>query len=185
MATNDEHKSFFTRLEDFFSSPSHEQDTGEHITLLPAELIPSSLPSDSPYQLRQAFVWKRDIPNFVAWSPDQKILASASEDCTIKLWYLASDLTMRILEGHEGPVRSVAWMPGGRFIATASNDGTIKIWDVTVGNVQDALQRTLEGHRDSVTSVGWSPDGRWLASGAWDEAVKVWDRSSGKERATH
>jgi WD40 repeat protein len=123
--------------------------------LLPAVTTPLPLPSHGLYQLRQAFVWKQDIPNCVAWSPDQEILASASEDCTIKLWYLTSDLPMRILEGHEGPVRSVVWAPSGRFIASAADDGTIKIWDVTVGNVQEALQRTLEGHRGSVTSVAW------------------------------
>src|SRR5262249_19156771 len=45
----------------------------------------------------------------VAFSPDSKMLATALEDETIKLWDLASFHEKTILKGHRQPLRSVAF----------------------------------------------------------------------------
>src|SRR4051794_3232059 len=60
----------------------------------------------------------------VACSPDGKMLASGSQDHTIKLWDVASGKERATLKGHREPVSSVAYSPDGKTLASGSEDGT-------------------------------------------------------------
>ncbi|RLG04612.1 MAG: hypothetical protein DRN68_09640, partial [Thaumarchaeota archaeon] len=109
--------------------------------------------------------------NSVAFSPDERLLASGSSDKTIKLWNVETGKCIRTLTGHADSVYSVAFSPDGRYLASGSWDKTIKLWDVGTGE----CIRTLEGHKGYVFSVTFSPDGRYLASGSYDGTVLIWD----------
>jgi WD40 repeat protein len=107
----------------------------------------------------------------VAWSPDGRSLASASDDHRVRIWGAADGKSVSVLRGHEDAVRSVAWSPEGERLASASDDGTVKIWDWARGTAM----LTLEGHEGPVRSVTWRPDGQRLASAGDDATVRVWD----------
>ena len=111
----------------------------------------------------------------IAYSPDGKKLASASESGQIKLWNARSSELLRTLEGHTWHVNSVAFAPDGNTLASGSYDSTIKLWDARSG----ALVRTLEGHTSWVHSVAFAPDGNTLASGSY-KTIKLWDAHSGE-----
>jgi WD40 repeat protein len=111
--------------------------------------------------------------NAVAFSPDGKTLATASDDHLVRLWNVEKPETAaRVLQGHAGPVSSVAFSPDGRWLASASRDQTVRLWDLT------AAQSTgveLRGHTGAVNAAVFSPDGRWLVSASHDQTARLWD----------
>ena len=106
--------------------------------------------------------------NKISFSHNGKIIASASDDKTIKLWDL-NGTPIKTLKGHKKSVTSIAFSPDDKTIASGSHDDTVKLW-----NSDGILINTLQRHQEEVTSIAFSPDGKIIASGSNDNTVKLW-----------
>src|SRR5919202_602343 len=110
----------------------------------------------------------------VAYSPDGKMLATASEDGTARLWNLSGKQLLELV-GHRGKLTSISFSPDGQRIITASEDGTARLWNLSGKEVAQFI-----GHKGPVWNVSFSPNGKSIASAGEDGTVRLWNLT-GKE----
>jgi WD40 repeat protein/serine/threonine protein kinase len=106
----------------------------------------------------------------VAFSPDGKLLVSASHDNTLKVWDVLQGRELFTLTGHQDAAYDVAMSPEGHLAASAGWDGFVRIWDLTL---RKEIGR-FEKHHNIVHRLAFSPDGRRIASLGSDNRVLVW-----------
>ena len=125
-----------------------------------------------------------DVPEpvlAIAYAPDQKLVASAHGDKTVRLRDPSTGRMVRLLEGNDHLVSCIAFSPDGRLLATAGGDKIVKLRDVD--GTREAISTTLVGHTDEILSVAFSPDGKRLASSGEDKTIRLWDVVSGDQQA--
>jgi WD40 repeat protein len=107
----------------------------------------------------------------LAFSPDARLLATASSDLTGGLWDTATGRRLRRYVGHTGFVRGVAFSPDGRFVATASADGTARLWNAS----ETDRMTELEEPARYLTGLVFSPSGDRLLSLAVARPAGLWN----------
>eukprot|EP00752_Nemacystus_decipiens_P013452 g11914.t1 len=117
----------------------------------------------------------------VALHPLYSVVASSSEDATVKVWDYETGECERTLKGHTNVVQSVAFSPDGQRLASCAADTTIKIWDFSEGGAGGAdCLKTLRGHDHNVSCVAWVPPaGDTLVSCSRDQTIKFWEAATG------
>jgi WD40 repeat protein/formylglycine-generating enzyme required for sulfatase activity len=118
--------------------------------------------------------------NSASFSPDGKLIVTASADKTAKLWDATSGKLIFTLEGHKESLVSATFSPDGKLVVTASADRTARVWETVSGK----LLYTLEGHNDGLLSAIFSPDRKLLVTASYDRTAKVWETATGKLLAT-
>jgi WD40 repeat protein len=114
------------------------------------------------------------------------ILASGSNDKTVKLWNWQAGSCIRSLEGHTDFIYGIAFSPNGEILASASTDSSVRLWNISTGQ----CFQILLGHTDWLYAVAFHPipptprssggEGGILATGSADCTAKLWDISTGQ-----
>lgn len=115
--------------------------------------------------------------NSTTVSKNGKIIATAGEDRTAKLFDGSNGAEIRTFTGHHGAVMAVAFSPDDKVLATGGLDGTVKLWDVVTGKEMSSPKERF----DKIASLAFSHDGKFLAIGAWG-GVTLWDLMTNKQK---
>jgi WD40 repeat protein len=72
-----------------------------------------------------------DSINLLAISPSGELIASASVDCTVRLWTTTTRRPFGRVFQHSRGVGTVAFSPNGQLVATGCVDNIIYLWDIS------------------------------------------------------
>ncbi|OWZ11587.1 hypothetical protein PHMEG_00015367 [Phytophthora megakarya] len=109
----------------------------------------------------------------VAWSPDDRMLATCSIDNTILIWDIGVGALnevmtqpLQTLTGHNGWVKGVAWDPVGKYLSSAGEDKTVRMWKVADWQESDVVMEPFEACASTshFRRLSWSPDGSVLCA---------------------
>lgn len=112
--------------------------------------------------------------DFSPTNPD--IIASASDDLTVRLWSISNNKCLKILKKHTYHVTTVNFTRKGNILITGSADETITIWDLSSGK----NLKTLAAHSDPILSICLTPDNTIIVSGSYDGLMRLFDCETGQ-----
>ena len=113
-----------------------------------------------------------------SFSPDGKLVLTASEGGRARIWNATNGKSLRMLRGG-GSVGSASFSPDGKRIVTTSFGGTVSVWDAS-GGQRLAAWRALGG---PVLAASFSPDSKRIVTTSFGGTVSIWDASSGQRLA--
>ncbi len=116
----------------------------------------------------------------VAFSPNGQLVASGSEDNSIRVWDVAAGAGVKTLRGHGSDVRACVFSPDGKLVL-AGDDQHVRVWDLAGYQEVRVLHATVfAGHEDAVLSARFSRDGKQIVTASRDRTASLWDAASGK-----
>ena len=116
----------------------------------------------------------------VTYSPDGKLLASASWDNNVIIWDAETGAELHKLgPGYGGakytPYNAVVFSPDGKELCACSGNKAITTWSVS-----DSKQiNQWEAHDQTIYAVAYSRDGSHIASTGADGRIRLWNSKTG------
>jgi len=109
---------------------------------------------------------------------NDNLLASASEDCTIKIWNITGGFEghksdpVQTLSGHQKKVGAIKWHPtADHIMASAGADYVVKVWDVETG----AGKYKSDGAQNLIQSLDWNYDASLIVTNSKDKTLRIID----------
>lgn len=113
---------------------------------------------------------KEDI-NCITISPNDKMIATTSQDKTAKLWSSSDLSVLGVLRGHRRGVWCARFSPVDQILMTTSGDCTIKLWSLS----DMSCLKSFEGHDSSVMRAEFVSQGMQILSAGSDGLIKLWN----------
>ena len=126
-------------------------------------------------QPRSVQVGHTDEINSLAFSPDGKLLATASSDETVCIWDPELGRPFIRLAPDQSHVTCARFSPDGQSLATAGVRGTVKVWNVADWELAATFECSAERNPVRVDSVAFSPRDSVVAFGDSSGLIREWD----------
>ena len=124
----------------------------------------------------------------IAFRPDGKVIASAGQDRTVRLWDVNTRQQIKTFEIKVHPISNIVFSPDGKMLASGGvSDGIDKawLWDAGTGKcLRTFSEHTVSGRKFVVSDVAFSPDGKVLASTGGEQPPRLWDVNTGQQIRT-
>lgn len=121
----------------------------------------------------------------IAWCPhNDNLIASASEDCTVKVWEIPDGgLTKNLTEcvadlvAHQRRVGTINWHPSAHLVLlTAGSDYKVFVWNVATAEILTEI----EAHSDMIYSAMWNYNGSLIMTSCKDKMIRLFNPRTGK-----
>ncbi|CAF3833293.1 unnamed protein product [Rotaria sordida] len=121
----------------------------------------------------------------IAWCPhNDNIIASGSDDCTVKIWQIPDGgITTTLTEStvdliaHQRRVVQVVWHPSAlNVLLSSGSDMKIFIWNVS----KSAILSTVDCHTEAILSVAWNYNGSRIVTSCKDKMFRVINPRTGE-----
>ncbi|VEU20182.1 DEKNAAC100941 [Brettanomyces naardenensis] len=116
-----------------------------------------------------------DSISSVSYNSSLKLLCSASDDRTIRIWKGNSTNSLQILLGHSEPITYLHWLKARDnkwYLVSCSLDSSLRIWDFINGEVIDL---NIVDSGVPILTAAISHDYNKLATGDSEGTVLVWE----------
>ncbi|MCL4741086.1 MAG: protein kinase [Phycisphaerales bacterium] len=107
----------------------------------------------------------------IEFSPDGAMIATGSDDLTIRLWDARTGAPLRAISGLARDPFELVFDPSGRIVYGIGRGPSLNVYDPHAG-IELA---SFTVHDRLVFGLALSPDGRTLVTGGEDDRIAVWD----------
>jgi WD40 repeat protein len=111
------------------------------------------------------------------------MVASCSEDSTIRIWDVVTGACLHVLtdaEIKDTILFATAWSPDSNHLAVASYREGVRVYDMNT----EAFRRLSHSVPSRSRRVEWSPNGRYLAGAGEGDTISIWNTDDFSLRAT-
>ncbi len=119
-----------------------------------------------------------DKINALTFTPNGKMLASGSDDDTIRIWDASTATEMLSLPSDKP--QTLTFSIDGKILASNNSDGTIHLWDIGKGKKLNSIKRVDSGRNVMAISI----DSKILATGSNEGTIHLWDIAKGNQLST-
>ena len=109
----------------------------------------------------------------------KQIVATASDDCTWKIWNMDTSENIMTGEGHRDWISAIDFHPAGSHLVTSGSDRCIKLWDFMSSSIAHTFTNV---HTGPIWRVKFHDTGDFALSASGDSAIKLFDLHSLKVR---
>ncbi|TPX62376.1 hypothetical protein PhCBS80983_g00501 [Powellomyces hirtus] len=123
--------------------------------------------------------------SYCTFSPNSRLLATASWGGMVKLWSVPDCAALHSLKGHNERVSGIAFHPQSTIsqspealnLVSGAADGSVHLWNFN----SEFPIASLVGHDLRVTRVAFHPSGRYIGTASTDTTWRLWDAQTTQE----
>ncbi|CCI35113.1 WD40 domain-containing protein [Microcystis aeruginosa] len=146
-----------------------------------------TIPERLSWQCFQTLKGHQENIGAIDVSPDGKIIASAGEDQTIKLWQRETGKLIYSFVGVNEPLQTLAISPNGKSIIAGGLDGRISQWQLETKQYKSSFFARVnapDSHDGVILQLAFAANERFIVSASNDKTLRIWGYHTGELKRT-